>query len=382
MKKIMIYVIIALILILTIWTILKLITNKVGKDINEFYEPFRKQNSELFLGDVDFSDGNYVLYIKHKELGEFAVVNEENLKENRDSLKVKVSWANYLPGEGNRSFGVMLFKDNKLIKRKNGGIFKIFEIGNLKQGYVTVKEHRLNAVKRDIKNKIDSLNASKDIFIISQPDLPKEDKEFHFRIYFPSIAVPVTRGKDDDGYERIFAINGIDYSEWNNGNDNGFYAKWITQIEKCIKNKAGEITDFDLSISNGTLGDAYIFDVSQDWGGELHNANNQILYLKDFMYYQYQAYIGANKENAEKLLAIDYSDCIGEYDRNKPKVISKMKELIKQSTKPYLSVEKGEVGLTDYRDSVTKSKTLYEQEYQLNWLEIENEPAGNTVYKQ
>ncbi len=376
----MIYAIITLILIFAVWIILKSLTNKFGKDINEFYEPFRKQNSDSFLGDVDFSDGNYVLYIKHKELGEFAVVNKESLKANRDSLKVKVSWANYLPGEGNRSFGVMLFKDNKLIKRRNGGVFKIFEIGNLKQGSVSVKEHRLNAVKRDIQNRIDSLNASKNIFIISQSDLPKEDKEFHFRIYFPSIAVPVTRGKDDNGYQRILTINGIDYSEWQNGKDNGFDEKWTTQIDKCIKMKAGGITDFDVSILNGTLSDAYLFDVSQDWG-ELHSTDHQILYLKDFMYYHYQAYIGANKEDAEKLLTIDYSDCISETDRNRPKLIAKMKDLVKQSTKPSLSVEKGEVGLSDYKDSVTKSKTLYEQKYQLNWLEIENEPAGNTVYK-
>jgi hypothetical protein len=371
MKKLMIYATITLTLILVIWAILKVITNKVGKDINEFYEPFRKQNNELFIGDVDFSDGNYVLYIKHKELGEFAVVNEESLKANRDSLKVKVSWANYLPGEGNRSFGVMLFKNNKLIKRKNGGLFKIFDIGNLKQASVSVKEHRLNAVKRDIQNKIDSLNKSKNIFITLQSDLPKEDKEFHFRIYFPSIAVPVTRGKDKYGYERILTINGIEYSEWHNGNDNGFDAMWSTHIEKCIKNKAGEITDFDLSISNGTLGDAYIFDVSENWG-ELKNADNQMLYLKDFMYYQYQAHIGANKEDAEKLLKIDYSNCISEIDRNRPKLIAKMKDLVKQSTKLNLSVEKGEVGLSNYKDSVTKSKTLYEQEYQLNWLEIVN----------
>ncbi|TVZ16295.1 hypothetical protein [Maribacter sp. MAR_2009_72] len=62
-------------------------------------------------------------------------------------------------------------------------------------------------------------------------------------------------------------------------------------------------------------------------------------------------------------------------------VTDKMKDLVKQSTKSNLSVEKGEVGLSDYKDSVTKDKNLYEQEYQLNWLEIENEPADDTVYK-
>lgn len=381
MKKTMIYTTIILILILVIWAILKFTTNKISKDINELNKPFGKQNNALFLEDVDFSDGNYVLYIKHKELGEFAVINEESLEANKESLKVNISWANYLPGEGNRSFGVMLFKDNELIKRKNGGIFKIFEIGNLKQSAIAVNEHLFAGVKSEVKNKIALLKADKNAYIISQSNLPNENKEFHFRIYFPSIAVPVTRGKDENGYEEILTINEIDYPEWYKGNDNGFEEKWSTQIEQCIKNKAGEITDFDLALSKGTLGDAYLFDVSQNWGGELQNADNEILYLSDFIYYQYQAYIGANKKDAEKLLAIDYSDCISEFDRNRSKVMAKMKDLIRQSTKSNLSVEKGEVGLLDYRDSVTTSKTLYEQEYQLNWLEIKNEPAGDAVYK-
>lgn len=379
MKKKATYLLITLVLVLVLWIIAKLVANKIGKDINDFYESFRKQNNELFLRDIDFSNGRYVLYVKHKDFGEFAVTNENSLKANKDSLKVKVSWANYLPGNGNRSYGVMLFKDNELIKSKNGGVFKIFEIGNLKQDSVAVKEHRFNDVRREVQNKIDSLKENKSAYITFQSDLPKEDKEFHFRVYFPSISVPVTRAKDDNGYERILTINGIDYNEWIRGNDNGFNANIEAEIEKCIRSKAGNITDFDLSISNGTLSDTYLFDVSQDWGAELRDADNQILYVKDFMYYHYQAYIGSGKKNAEKLLAIDYNDCIKETDRNRDKVIAKMNDLIKLSTKPNLSIEKGEVGLSGYKDSVTKSKNLYEQEYQLNWLGIENEPAGNTV---
>lgn len=61
-------------------------------------------------------------------------------------------------------------------------------------------------------------------------------------------------------------------------------------------------------------------------------------------------------------------------------VTDKMKDLVKQSTKSNLSVEKEEVGLSDYKDSATKSKNLYEQEYQLNWLEIEKITTANKVY--
>lgn len=370
MKTKMTYIIATLIFLFIVWTVAQLIMNKVDEGSNLSYEPFRKQNNELFLSDIDLSSGNFLLYIKHKEFGEFAITDTDILKKNKDTLKVNISWVNYLPGEGNRSYGIKLFKDGKLIKQKSGGVFKVFDIGNLKQKAVAVKKYRFSGVKREIENKIDSLKANNKAYITFQSDLPKEDKEFHFRVYFPSIAVPVTREKDNIGYEKIKTINGIDYNEWLKGNDNGFNKKWESKIEKCIRTKAGDITNFDVSISYGTLSDGYIFNINEKWS-ELKNTNNQLLYVKDFMYYQYEVYISANKEDAKKLRTIDYSTCINDIERNRPIVITKIKNLVKQSTKPHLSVENGEVGLLDYRDSVTKSEKLYEQEYQLNWLEIE-----------
>ncbi len=148
MKKAVIYAIITFIVILLIWFIAKLITKKVDKDTNNFHEPFRKQNIELFLGNIDFSNGSYAIYVRHKELGEFAVTNEEGLKANRHLLKVKLSWANYLPYKGDRGFGVMLFKDNKLVKKKTGGVFNIFEIGTLKNYAIGVKNKSFMVLSR------------------------------------------------------------------------------------------------------------------------------------------------------------------------------------------------------------------------------------------
>ena len=50
-----------------------------------------------------------------------------------------------------------------------------------------------------------------------------------------------------------------------------------------------------------------------------------------------------------------------------------MTELVKQSTKPSLNVDKGEVGLSAYKDETTIYKNTYEQEYTLTWLEIKHE---------
>lgn len=79
----------------------------------------------------------------------------------------------------------------------------------------------------------------------------------------------------------------------------------------------------------------------------------------------------ANKENAEKLLALDYSDCLSEEERNRPQVIAKMKALVKQSNSPNLDVDKGEVGLSDYKDTTSKYKEVYEQGYQISWLQLD-----------
>lgn len=282
-----------LILVVVVWNIVKLM---ISKGNNESNKRFEKSNDILFLGNVNFSDGHYVLYIRHKELGEFAVVNQESLEANKAHLKIKVSLLNYLPGEGDRYFGAMLFKNGKLVKEKKGGVFKIFEIGNLKHDAVAVQTHQYSGIKSEIRKKIEILKKMDNSYIYRQPNLSSTNKDFYFRIYFPTIAVPVTRDKNKK-HNNILTINGIDYSEWHIGNDGGFNKNWKRKIETCIRNKGYEISDFDLSVSSGTLSDAYLFDTSQDGHRELRDADNHILYLEDFMYYQYSAYVGANKKD-------------------------------------------------------------------------------------
>lgn len=360
----MIYILTAVV-VLAVFFIVKQTMSKTDKDVSVIN---KNDKNPLFLEDFNFSKGNYMLYVRHQELGEFAVTDVKSLTENRKALKVKLSLANFFPGEGDRGYGVMLFKDNKLIKSKTGALFNVFEIGSLKNHALPVTKHRYEGIKSDVQAKIVTLSQDQNAYIKYQPEFSESDKEYKFRIYFPSIAVPVTREKDSTGYTRIKTINGFDYNRWEIGDDEGFNTNWKNRIEQCIADKAGT-TDFEISITNGTLSDTYLFDTNQDFG-ELQTADKRLLYLSDFMFYHYEAYISANQENAEKLWAIDYSDCISDEARNRPKVVAKMKALVKQSTTPNLSVDKGEVGLSGYQDKVKKSKKIYEQEYQLSWLEV------------
>ncbi len=192
-----------------------------------------------------------------------------------------------------------------------------------------------------------------------------------FRIYFPSIAVAVTREIDSTGREKIVTMNDMEYNKWMKGGEFEFKKIWREKLESCIRSKDSKVTDFTLSIAPGSLSDAYLFDVSDDGGRQLVTPDKNSLYTKDFFYYSFPTYIQANKEDIEKLFSLDYSDCINEEERNRPEVIAKMKELVKQSTTPTLNVDKGEVGLSGFQDAVTKSHNKTEQEYSLWWYEIE-----------
>jgi len=369
MKKMFKIILVLLIVATLLYFGAKMLSNKVGNDINEFYKPF--QNEKYFLKDIDFSDGEYALYIRHKDFGKFIVLDEEKIIANQKKIKIKRSFISFLPGEGDRDYGAILFKDKKRVKSKIGGAFKIFEIGTLNKYAIPVERERFSGTKKEVQQKIDTIHKNDYVFITHQPNFVADNRSFRFRVYFPSIAIPVTRGIDEDGHQSVLSVNGIEIEKWQLKEESIYHKKWSDYLEKCIREKADTISDFEISISSGSIGDAYIFETSKKWSSELRTEDKKMLYTNDYMYYDFTAYIMTNKKDAEKLIALDYSNCLSEKDRNRPQVISKMKELVKRSTKPNLSVDKGEVGLSDYKDSVTKDKEVYEQKYTLHWLELE-----------
>lgn len=346
--------------------ILKLLTIM---SIFSLFSGCKSENSNFFLKDIDLSDANYALYIKHKEFGEFMVLDQQVIKANKGVLKIKLSFINYLPGEGNRSFGVMLFKNNKLIKSKIGGAFKSFETGNLKDFAIPVKQKRLEGTKSEILQKLDSLKSNKSRFITFQSNFVPDSTAFRFRVRFPSIALPITKVKDSSGYERTKIVNGIDIKNWQMKKETEFEKKWAKILEDRIRKKADTITNFEVSISKGSVEGAYLFDTTKK-NGDLKTLDNKHSYMNTYIFYDFEAYIMTNQENSEKLIALDYSDCLSEEERNRGQIISEMKKMVKQSTSPKLDVDKGEVGLTHYRDQTTKANKVYQQTYQLNWIEI------------
>ena len=151
MKKMFKIILVLLIVATLLYFGAKMLSNKVGNDINEFYKPF--QNEKYFLKDIDFSDGEYALYIRHKDFGKFIVLDEEKIIANQKRIKIKRSFIDFLPGEGDRDYGAILFKDKKRVKSKIGGAFKIFEIGTLNKYAIPVERERFSGTKKEVQHR-------------------------------------------------------------------------------------------------------------------------------------------------------------------------------------------------------------------------------------
>lgn len=325
---------------------------------------------EKFLSEIVSTDQNYALYIKHKEFGEFMVVDQNALLENRDNFKISTSLANFLPWEADRTYGASLFKDNVLIKNKHAALFKSFEIWNLVNYSVPVSKTRESNTKAEIYEKLNLFKTQKNIFISLYPELPTDDKEFHFSVNFPSISVPITLKKDDTGYEQIDTVNGTAYNTWIKNDEYIFTQKIINDLEQCIREKSKEITNFYVSISSSNSREWYL--VIKDSWKNLETKNGNLSRIDNYIHYTFRAYLGANKVNAERLMQIDFNKCLSDEDRRRNELAIEMKRLVQQSTTPKLSVDDGDVIIVDYKDIISTSSKLYEQEYTLEWLEVEN----------
>jgi hypothetical protein len=310
------------------------------------------QSDTKFLEGIDFSNGDYSIYVKHKTLGEFIVVDETALRNNIDNVKINLSLANFLPGEGDRSFGLLLFKNNHLLKSKTGGLFGTFEIGSLKEHSLPVSKRSFSGKKKDIQIKLDSINQNKNLFVSQKPKFFQNGNEFSFRVYFPSIAVPIERTKDSLGREVRTITN--DFNE----------VKIKNQIKECILNLAKPSSNFEVTIASGHSSNGYLVDKN----GVLRTADNKVVYIDDFIFYQFEAYIRADEKTINKLITLNYSNCLTKEQRFRDVLYTKITEKVLLSLKSTLNVDKGEVWLSGYSDSVATGE-IYEQDYSLTWLE-------------
>lgn len=297
------------------------------------------KNSKIFLKNINFDDGEYALIINHKEKGKFWVDDEKVLKLFENKLKIKGSFINYLPGEGDRSYGLILVKNREVYKAKQGGVFNVFEISNILDFATPFDENfkRISIYKtKEELLKIYDFEDLKDnpkIYMLSLPKFNPNNFEYRFSVYFPSVVVPVHyKNKDTDPYWRSNPILSEEFNEYEI-NDT-LYQK-ITNEFKNIKGY-----NLEKGIINGNVTSAYVKDLKM--GKNLKNKKNRLLTAMDFRMYQLRLSFFCTKDFYEYTKNYNFDKFISNlelYNKteyyNKERFYTSIQKSIKNDEKTY-----------------------------------------------
>lgn len=184
-----------LVLVIILVLLMLLIKNVTSPNIvTNIDQTTSEKTDEHFLKNVDLESGDtYELYLQTPDEKEYWIADPAVLKANQKTLKVKGSLLNYLPGEGNRSRGVRLYRNGEEIKAELGAIFKVFEYGTLaEQGvpYSEVFEHVFVEATKEEMIEIHGVNAFADdaaVYDLRLPELPETEHPYRIDIDFPTI---------------------------------------------------------------------------------------------------------------------------------------------------------------------------------------------------
>ncbi len=196
-------VLIILSVLVIIFLLVKGCTSLLKKEINGSVEKLKSGRKSAFLKDVDLSEEGYALILDDKK--PYVLIDDgEVLKTNQDKIKLKISWMNYLPGEGGGYRGLRVYRFNKLIDAKLARSFKTFEIGDLRKHGRPVELKSIYETKAVYDRMRDSLNDRSDIFIARTTETNSDGYEYRFTLNCPSILVvqnDSTFNKTDFGYD-------------------------------------------------------------------------------------------------------------------------------------------------------------------------------------
>ncbi len=327
---------------------------------------FGCDSNEKILNDVNFRWGDYALFVKgHPKHGSFLVDDEAVLKANRNKIKLKRSASNFLPGEGDRSSGLYLFKNGKLLKRKTGIQFSLFEIGDIAQYAKPILHNRYYNSKANIQTQLELLSKSEEpIYLLNEPEFREHEREFHVLVNLPTVAVPAK--KDEQGTPRpVFDANA-----------------WKENYGELLKKRAMQrlapLNDFDLEVASTQTTKAFINDVSFKPSGDdvyegipvLHHAGtNSPLLLESYILYHFTLHFSAKKPLIEQLRKMGFSHIVKEEERRVEALTEAVQKLIEQSSKPELAGA-SEISLRpDFYDQPQIGK-IQQYRYTIEWLKV------------
>jgi len=298
-------------------------------------------DSSVFLKDINLDDGEYSLIINHKEKGEFWIDDEVILKKYKNKLKIKGSFINYLPGEGNRLYGLILLKNREVYKAKQGGVFNTFEIENILD-FATpfddvFKKTSINKTKEELVEQynFEDLKHNPKVYMLGLPEFNPNNFEYRFSVDFPSIVVPIHYKTKDSKIDPYWRNHGILSKEFNENEIN-------KTLHQKITNKFKNIDHYQLekSIIRGNITSAYVNDIKT--GESLKNKNNSTLTAIDFRIYNLSLSFFCTKEFYEEIKNYDFNEFTSNLELynnteyyNKERFYTSIQKSIKNDEKTY-----------------------------------------------
>ncbi|MBC9796127.1 hypothetical protein [Sinomicrobium weinanense] len=282
------------------------------KEIDTSFE--KKRIPLFFLDHIDFDDGDYVLILEIKDKGKFWIEDESLLKANREKLKIDISLINYLPGEGYRGYGAMLFKNRQVERSRHGGVFNAFEYGSLLENArpfdsVAVLEDYYDTRENLEKLDLASLKDDPGVYGLQLPEFNDVEYDHRLKVTFPSVAVPA-HYDPDDVYHRPIVSNNFD--------KDAFGRTMYRQIEEELQ----KLPLSQYTLSNKTNRNTWnssrqgTYAVYRNTGGYVRGDNNGAIQVSGFILENYEVEILCDKQSLEILKQHDWERYIPEKIQN------------------------------------------------------------------
>ena len=199
-------------------------------------------SNHLFLNKIDISKGKYaIIFISKTDSVPLLIDNQNLILTNMDKVLVRKNWKSNLPSY-TKSYGLLLFKDGKLIKEEIGKNFEKFDLGTLLNDTKPLKKIEMHLDKKQYLKRYTDLVNKHSVFIVKSTELMADEFEYSFNVKLPTVVFPnsdtVFNKKDFSQQIERQIKEGLKNME-------GYKLKEITDIAWKTKINNSEIEDYN-----------------------------------------------------------------------------------------------------------------------------------------
>lgn len=323
------------------------------------------KNSNFFLRDIDFTEGEYALYIKHSDHGNFVVTDKATLEANKEIALLTVSLLSYVPSEGGRAQSFFLYKDGQLFSSVSNKILKDFNIGTLATYGKPATQHSLTAPRVAIESKLTELKNRPNVLLTTiDPNLQNLTGEYSLTLIIPSIFI-VYPGSD--------ALNDSTLGMSNSDMNQSAIATTAKQneITNCLQQLFSVANPLVVTQASEQINMPieYVLD-----GTTLllkDTSSNTLLSKPNLTLVDFKvALVSNDKPLLQKMSTLNYQTCATATNQNSLVLVNDfLKQAIAQSNTPNLNPQRNQVRLSGYNPEI-ETPILTTVNYSLEWVEI------------